>query len=704
MKKHLLFLIINLISLCGIAQTFTDTNFIEYTIIPSTNNVEVTEYDFPNGGVSVNIPASVVYNGATYNVTKIGDQAFLAFGATLTEKITSVIIPNSVTSIGFRSFQGNLLTSVILPDSVTQLDNLSFGENPVLDSITLSNNLTTIAQSSFVGCGLTSLTIPSSVTTIGSNAFAVNQLTSITIPSTVTVIETRAFINNPLTCVISEGTTPASVVTPLGGNTSTDSFSSNRSNIDLSIPSATASVYAAAGWTGFNSVAEGLTGTFVVDHITYQILSNSNNEVYIYDYDTAGGTVVNIPATVVSSCTSYSVTEIGYQSFKDKGLTQVTMPNSVTNIAYQAFRQNMITSVTLSNSLTNIANGAFFSNLLVNVVIPDSVITIDSSAFSGNVLTSVVIPNNVTDIGSNAFAANQLTSVTLGTGLLTIESQAFINNLITSVVIPDNVTDFGERAFQSNQLTSVTLGTGDNSIGEDSFRFNNITSVIIPDNVTSIGPDAFAHNQLTSIIIPDNVTSISNGAFNNNNLSSIDLGDNLIVIGQNAFSSNSLTNVIIPASVTTMGILTFGFNPNLNAVTSLATIPPTISTGGSLDTFGNFAFRPGIDLYIPVGTTAAYTTDAGALWTNFGTVTEGTLSTSNFELDNDIILYTTNDIIKMSFSNQLSLESYTLYNLSGVQVSTGKETNISTSSLANGIYILKLDFDTGTLIKKIAIN
>ena len=46
------------------------------------------------------IPASVTYSGTTYRVTSIGDGAF--FDCT---GLTSVTIPNSVTSIGGSAFQ-----------------------------------------------------------------------------------------------------------------------------------------------------------------------------------------------------------------------------------------------------------------------------------------------------------------------------------------------------------------------------------------------------------------------------------------------------------------------------------------------------------------------------------------------------------------------------------------------------------------------
>ncbi|MBR4829880.1 MAG: leucine-rich repeat protein, partial [Muribaculaceae bacterium] len=48
---------------------------------------------------SVVIPATVTYNGTTYSVTAIGIEAFAGC-----RDLTSIVIPNSVTSIGKSAF------------------------------------------------------------------------------------------------------------------------------------------------------------------------------------------------------------------------------------------------------------------------------------------------------------------------------------------------------------------------------------------------------------------------------------------------------------------------------------------------------------------------------------------------------------------------------------------------------------------------
>lgn len=110
----------------------------------------------------------------------------IAFFTFMSKGLTSVTIPDSVTSIGQQAFFDNSLESVIIPDSVTQIDPYAFAVNN-LTSITLSNSLSMISSNVFHMNNLTSVTIPDSVTSIGYYAFYGNNLISITIGSNVDI-------------------------------------------------------------------------------------------------------------------------------------------------------------------------------------------------------------------------------------------------------------------------------------------------------------------------------------------------------------------------------------------------------------------------------------------------------------------------------------------------------------------------------------
>ena len=113
-------------------------------------------------------------------------------------EITDLVIPNSVTSIGYWAFSGcSGLTSVTIGNSVTSIGDYAFSGCTGLTSVTIGNSVTSIGNSAFYGCsGLTSVTIPNSVTSIGYEAFYnCTSLTSVTIGSGIKSIGSSAFAN-----------------------------------------------------------------------------------------------------------------------------------------------------------------------------------------------------------------------------------------------------------------------------------------------------------------------------------------------------------------------------------------------------------------------------------------------------------------------------------------------------------------------------
>ncbi len=134
------------------------------------------------------IPKTVTYNGTTYTVTGIGNNAFRGC-----QDLTSVSLPNSITTIGTQAFSETGLASIIIPESVTTIGSQAFYSSK-LTSINIPESVTTIGPKAFCSSKLTSINIPESVTTIGESAFQnCTSLISATIPSSITNMGNSVF-------------------------------------------------------------------------------------------------------------------------------------------------------------------------------------------------------------------------------------------------------------------------------------------------------------------------------------------------------------------------------------------------------------------------------------------------------------------------------------------------------------------------------
>ena len=182
---------------CGISFGGYESNPLIYAHhLYSDENTKITDLIIPNSVTSIGGYAFEYCSGLTSvtipnSVTSIGSSAFYYCSG-----LTSVTIPNSVTSIGgYAFYECSGLTSVTIPNSVTSIGRYTFSFCSGLTSVTIPNSVTSIGDGAFSSCsGLTSVTIGNSVTSIGIEAFYYCiRLTSVTIPNSVTSIGIEAF-------------------------------------------------------------------------------------------------------------------------------------------------------------------------------------------------------------------------------------------------------------------------------------------------------------------------------------------------------------------------------------------------------------------------------------------------------------------------------------------------------------------------------
>ena len=412
--------------------------------------------------------------------------AYLCYGMT---KLTSVTLPNSVTSVGTQAFyECTGLTSVVwnainCADFLSDSRSRPFGYNSIT-SFTIGDSVQHIPAYLCSGMTkLTSVTLPNSVTSVGNAAFyGCHSLTS-------PVYNAHCFAYLP-TSYEGEYVIPDGIKQIAGS-----AFSGCAGLSSITIPNSVTSIGSGA-----------FDGCYCLNSPAY------NAHCFAYMPTSYQGDYV-IPE---------GIKQIAGSAFRGcVGLTSVTIPNSLTSIGDFAFYEcSNLTSVTTGNGLTSIGDFAFY----------------ECSS-----LTSVTTGNGLTSIGYYAFyGCSSLTSVTTGKGLTSIGDYAFDGcSGLTSITIPNSVTSIGECAFYGcSGLKSINIPNSLTSIERHTFDgCSSLTSITIPNSVTSIGYSAFSRcSGLTSVTIGNSVESIDYYAFREcSNLGKIILGSSLKEISPYAF-------------------------------------------------------------------------------------------------------------------------------------------------------------------------
>ena len=281
-----------------ITASATQSGDYEYKVLKD-GTAEITKYNGKGGAVT--IPSTI----GGKKVTSIGEIAF-AYCAS----ITSVTIPKSVKSIGYRAFYDSNLTSVIIPKGVTSIESLTFYRCTNLKSVTIPSSVEKIGSYAFYEClSLKSITIPSSVKNIGGAAFMnCTSFKSITIPNSVTKIGDCAFEG----CEnLAEITIPESVV-KIGDA----AFCSCKNLKKIVLPSKIKSIEDST-FCGCRK----LTSVIIPNSVT-----SIEDDAFTH---CSSLTSITIPS---------SVTSIGLRAFWDcTSLKSVTIPSSVKSINDMAF-------------------------------------------------------------------------------------------------------------------------------------------------------------------------------------------------------------------------------------------------------------------------------------------------------------------------------------------------------------------------------
>jgi len=499
---------------------------------------------------------------------KIGEDAF--YGCS---KLSSLILPKNVTTIGKRAFYGTAITRVDIPKGVSLVD-----------------------DETFYNCkNLVEITIPSATKKIGVRAFGnCAKLTEVNVDGDLKTICDEAFIN----CSVLKNfnfknsnslTDTDEVVTDEDGNQTT-----------VVIP------------------AMGNKAFFGCKSLTKVILSENMTE---------------IPSEAFSSCTGITEAEIpktirkiGTKAFSGcTGMTKLlfTDINLDSEYAYkleiepEAFTGcTKLASVSFSNNIEAIPTKCFFKSGIKELDIPGNIESIGESAFdSSTSLEKLIMHDGVTTMGKGAFnKCSKLASVAFSGTMTSIPENAFMGTGIKELTIPKNIKEINAHAFDGcKQLTKIVLEEdGVEKLGDYAFANCNVAaSVDMGTKVSSMGEYVFNNMpKLEEFKISPALTEIPaytfTKSFNNASDITLTIPNTVKVIKTNAFNSSSVPNIVIedgdtpnsltiePQAFTKAGVKTIKFSNTIeklpeNVFEGCSSLQ-TLTIPSNIKTIGDYAF------------------------------------------------------------------------------------------------------------------
>ena len=431
--------------------------------IEDDNSCTITDYD--GMASSLSIPSAI--NGHT--VKQIDTGALSDNGI-----ITSVTIPNGVTTIGFSAFNGCIKLERIKfssnldtvcenafnntkwfnnqPNGLVYVGKVAYkykGDMPRNTKITVKSDTVSISESAFKDCAnLTAILIPSSVKHIDKYAFYNCQgLTKLNFNDGIERIENDAFGSCEKLTSVNFSETLKSI--------GAFAFVECKKLSEITIPQSVTSVgeYAFSG-------CENLASVTVSDDLPYvggrafekTKWLNSQPDGVVYIGKSAYGYKGDMPKNTELSLKSGITNISGYAFYEEKNLTSVKIPETVSRIGNWAFLDcEGLKNVNIPDGVKRIESWTFSNcSSLTNITVPDSVTVLDGLAFSYCTnLKNIELSKNLTEIGMGALSHC--------TSLETID-------IPDSVIIMDNIAMAG-----CSELKSVNIGSNLKTVGGQVF-------------------------------------------------------------------------------------------------------------------------------------------------------------------------------------------------------------------------------------------
>ena len=510
------------------------------------NNTSLTSLTLnATGAGGISIGASAFQNGVLEELTMTGKIKSIASDAfknnQLPDNQAFIMCRNSdgTENTTLCSYAGANRSNITISDNVTSLANASFNGLGLTGTLNTGNGVTAIEGSKFASNSLTTVIIGDAVTSIGASAFATNQITTVQMGNAVTSIGASAFESNKIaTMNLSEN------LQTIGMN----AFNSNKLTA-VSIP---AGVKTIPGY------------------------AFSNNEISSLDL-------------------GHGVEYIHANAFRNNKIADLSVPNSVKEIGTRYCTCEWFSCCTAGNT--------FVDNPIETLTLGDSVSLINDSSFYGTKLSYVELPASVSTLGTSVFGniptldkifvrgkVDQTNFTSAGSGW---------NGSCSNIVYEyDNcylhegntITGYVSMCSKNIDIPSELDGTAITTIAPEAFKDIGLTFVSIPSSVTTIGADAFIGNNIDPIYVhgkasEDDFTSAGSNwnagtkvIYEENLQTCLKTSNNVLTGKYDLRSCANYKDIVIPNTVTSIAA---------NAFSGYVLDNITITDGTRISSFGN---------------------------------------------------------------------------------------------------------------------
>ena len=367
-----------------------------------------TTYSFnPTAHLNLTAKVQVKEEMKLFNFTSTENTCTIT--GTTNTSVTSIVIPNYITTIASNAFSGcSLLQSVSMGSSVTKIEANAFSNcskltyttksnlkylkdsnnalyligvsSTSLTSATIDSNCKVIADSAFINCSaLTSITIPNSVTSIGANAFAGCTKLNYNVKNNLKYLGNSS--NKYLYLAGADVNTLTSISIEYYCKIIGESAFYNYSSlISIDLPSTLISIGASAFY-GCSALTKVNYRGEIDKWVEIEFTNSYSNPIYyaenLYLNDELVTTARFTNATKISN----------YALYNCKSLLNTKLSSGITSIGLEAFRGcSNLTNVLFEENCTlnRICEGAFYDcKSLMEIIIPYSVARIENNIFYG---------------------------------------------------------------------------------------------------------------------------------------------------------------------------------------------------------------------------------------------------------------------------------------------------------------------------------